>query len=256
MASSAAGRPGRGNEDFVGAVPTAAVLVDGAGGVDGADLACRHGTAWYAHRLGAELLALLAHPSHRTLPALLAEAIERVTDAHRPTCDVADPRSPWAAVAILRASATTADYLVLGDAFVVLDRPGAARVVTDGRELAFARPYEVALEAAAEGSPEHERLLREARDAMRANRNRPGAFWAAKDDPGAAAEAVTGTVAELTAAALLSNGVTRLVDGPDVLALLATDGPESIIRRVRQAEALQGVPADDASIAHCTDLTH
>ncbi|MFD5113455.1 hypothetical protein ACFWNG_14215 [Streptomyces sp. NPDC058391] len=64
----------------------------------------------------------------RSLSALLAEAIEQVTDNHRDTCDVADPISPSATVAILRA-----------------------------------------------------------------NRNRPGGFWVAKDDPRAADEAITGS---------------------------------------------------------------
>jgi len=46
MATSAAARTGRGNEDFVGAVPTAVVLLDGAGGVSGSESVCRHGVAW------------------------------------------------------------------------------------------------------------------------------------------------------------------------------------------------------------------
>ena len=92
---------GRSNEDFVGAVPTAAVVVDGAF-IPGAEGACRHGVAWYAHRLGADLLSLVECAGDETLPALLAAAIEQVTDAHRHTCDPADPRSPWAAVAMVR----------------------------------------------------------------------------------------------------------------------------------------------------------
>ncbi|MFC0531799.1 hypothetical protein [Phytohabitans kaempferiae] len=262
MASAAAGRPGRGNEDFVGAVPGTAVLVDGAGGVAGADAVCRHGVAWYASRLGGELLGLSSLDADRALPALLAEAIERVADAHRATCDLADPRSPWAAVAILRPRDGRADYLVLGDAFLVLDRAGGPLVVSDPREVALARPYLAALEAAAEGSAEYERARREGVDAMRANRNRPGGYWIAKEDPRAAAEAVTGScpVTELAGAALLSNGASRLVDRfrlaswPEVLALLASSGPAEIIRRVREAEARQVVAADDATVAHCTDL--
>ncbi|MCW6006407.1 hypothetical protein K1W54_17760 [Micromonospora sp. CPCC 205371] len=262
MASVAAGRAGRVNEDFVGAVPTAAVLVDGAGGVSGMELVCRHGTAWHAYRLGTELVGLLPLGADRTLAALLAEAIERVADAHRATCDLADPRSPWATVGILRLRDGHADYLVLGDAVAVLDRAGAPLAVSDHREVALAQPYRSALAALGEGSAEYEQVSREGTRVMRANRNRPGGYWVAKEDPRAAAEAITGScsLAELTGAALLSNGASRIVDRfglagwPEVLALLASSGPAEVIARVRQAEASQAVAADDATIAYCTDL--
>lgn len=265
MTSVAAGRPGRVNEDFAGAVPAAAVLVDGAGGVSGMELVCRHGTAWHAHRLGGELLGLLSLGAGRTLPELLAEAIERVADAHRTTCDLADPRSPWATVAMLRLRDGRADYLVLGDSVLVLDRGRDARapvVLSDPREVEIARPYRSALAAAAEGSAAYERIRREGSAVMRANRNQSGGYWVAKEDPRAAAEAIMGDcpVSELTGALLLSNGASRIVDRfghadwPDVLAVLASSGPAAIINRVREAEAREAVAADDATIAYCTDL--
>jgi hypothetical protein len=46
----------------------------------------------------------------------------------------------------------------------------------------ISRSYQSALEAAAEGSDEYHRILRD----LRANRNQPGGFWVAKDDPRAA----------------------------------------------------------------------
>jgi hypothetical protein len=257
MTSSAA-RTGRANEDFTGAVPTAAVLIDGAG-IPGTESICRHGVAWYAGRLGGGLLGLLSLGRDRSLPALLAEAITRVTDDHRDTCDVADPISPSATVAILRLSGGLIEYLVLGDSVLVLDRADAAPlVVADPREVIISRSYQSALEAVAEGSDEYHRILRE----LRANRNRPGGFWVAKDDPGAADEAITGRspIAGLTGAVLLSNGASRFVDRfrladwPGVMAVLASSGPAEIIHRVRRAEARHAVPADDATIAHCTDL--
>jgi hypothetical protein len=263
--ASAAARTGHRNEDFVAAVPTAAVLIDGAG-MPGVELICRHGVAWYASRLGGELLGLLSLEADQTLPALLAEAIERVADAHRVTCDLASPGSPSATVAILRRSGGRAggraDYLVLGDSFLVLDRAGAPLVVSDPREVTIARPYRSALTALAEGSAEYERARREGSDVMRANRNRPGGFWVAREDPRAADEAITGSrpTSELTGAALVSNGASRIVDRfrladwPEVLAVLASSGPAAIIGRVRQAEARHAVAADDATIAYCTDL--
>jgi hypothetical protein len=45
--TSAAARTGHANEDFTGAVPTAVVLIDGAG-IPGTESICRHGAAWYA----------------------------------------------------------------------------------------------------------------------------------------------------------------------------------------------------------------
>jgi hypothetical protein len=46
----------------------------------------------------------------------------------------------------------------------------------------------------------------------------------------------------------------HLADWAQVISLLHTSGPAEIIRRVRQAEDHHAVPADDASIAHCTEL--
>jgi hypothetical protein len=256
--ASAAKRADRLNEDFTGAVPAAAVLVDGAG-IPGSESTCRHGVAWYAGRLGGSLLALLSLVPDRSLSALLAEAITQVTDLHRDTCEVTDPISPSATVAVLRLSGGLAEYLVLGDSVLVLDRAGAGPlVVGDTREVVISGSYEPALRAAGEGSDGYRRILRE----LRAHRNRPGGFWVAKDDPRAADEAVTGScpVAALSGAALLSNGASRIVDRfrlagwPAVMAELASSGPAVVIDRVRQAEARDAVAPDDATIAYCTDL--
>ncbi|MEU6714386.1 integrase [Nonomuraea sp. NPDC046802] len=256
--TSVAKRADRANEDFTCAGPTAAVLLDGAG-IPGTESICRHGVAWYANRLGGSLLSLLSLVRDRSLSALLAQAIEQVTDDHRDTCDVANPISPSATVAIVRLSDGLLEYLVLGDSVLVLDRADdAPLVVSDPREVIISRSYQPAIEAATAGSDEYHRLLRD----LRANRNQPGGFWLAKDDPQAADEAITGScpISELNGAALLSNGASRIVDRfqladwPEVLAVLASSGPAEIIRRVRQAEARHAVAADDATITHCTDL--
>jgi hypothetical protein len=149
---------------------------------------------------------------------------------------------------------------VLGDSVLALDRTdGAPLVVSDPREVIISRSYQSALEATAKGSDEYLRVLRD----LRANRNQPGGFWLAKDDPRAADEAITGSspISELTSAVLLSNGASRIVDRfqladwPEVMAVIASSGPAEIIRRVRQAEARHEVAADDATITHCTDLS-
>ena len=256
--TSAAKRAGRVNEDFTGALPDAAVLIDGAG-IPGAESICRHGVAWYATRLGGTLLGLLALLPDRDLTALLADAITRVTDNHRETCDVTNPISPSATVAMLRRSADHVDVLVLGDCVVVLDTlDGPPVVVTDPREVDIGRSFRPALEAAADPD-EYDRVLR----ALRANRNRPGGFRLAKDDPRAAREAITGRcpTSELRSAALLSNGASRIVDRfqladwPEVMALLAARGPAEVVDRVRRAEADHAVAPDDATITYCTGLS-
>ena len=246
-----AGHPGRANEDFAGAVPCGMVLVDGAGGITGAHEVCRHGIAWYATRLGGALLGALAE--ERSLRDVLAEGIERVTDQHRDTCDVTHPISPFAAVAMLRFSGDSVEHLVLGDAVAVVGRAGGEPLVAhDPREVVIARAFEERLKGGPEGGDENRRLFRE----RRARRNSPGGGWAAKDDPAVVPEAVTGECPadEVTGAALLSNGASRLVDTfgltdwPGLLRLLETDGPAEVIARVRAAEAREGVATDDATV--------
>ncbi len=104
----------RPNEDFVGAVPGAVVLLDGAG-IPGTEQICHHGVAWYAHTLGGVLLTRLARQRTSGLVEALATSIEHVAHQHRDTCDISHPSSPQATVALLRLdreSAETAGALV------------------------------------------------------------------------------------------------------------------------------------------------
>jgi hypothetical protein len=138
MTSAGAGA-GHANEDCAGAVPTAAVLIDGAG-IAGTGSICRHGVAWYASRLGGSLLSLLSLVRNRSMSALLAEG-HHAGDRRSPdTCDVADPISPSATVAILRLSDGLIEHLVLGDSILVLDRADdEPLVVSDPREVIVSR---------------------------------------------------------------------------------------------------------------------
>ncbi len=254
------GTPGRPNEDFTGAVPTAAVLLDGAG-IIGTESICHHGVAWYTHRLGGALLGRLSREDGRDLTTLLGEAIEDVTDDRRGTCDVTDPSSPQATVVMIRLHRGRLDYLVLADSFLMLDQSSdRPLVITDEREVTIRRSVTATMQAAAVGTPEYERARNEAIEALRARRNQPGGYWIAKDSPQAAAEAVIGSrpTTDLAGVALLSNGASRIVDPygltdwPGVLAILQAAGPGEIIRRVRQAEA--GETRDDATLLYCTQL--
>lgn len=267
MATSA-GQAGRPNEDFAGAVPGAAVLLDGAG-IPGTESICSHGVAWYTHRLGGALLGRLSRDDGRDLADILATVIGEIAADHRGTCDITHPSSPQATVVIVRAHRGRLDHLLLADSFLVLDQVrGGPRVITDEREVTARRTCSAPLDGVPRGTAEYDRIRESCVEALRARRNRPGGYWIAKDDPHAAEEAVTGSLPlpDLGSVALLSNGASRIVspygltDWPGVLELLDTGGPADIIRRVRQAEALicadpdAPVP-DDATVAHCTGVS-
>jgi hypothetical protein len=263
MATSA-GSPGQPNQDFVGAVPGAVVLLDGAG-IPGTESICSHGVAWYTHRLGGALLGRLSRGDGRDLAAILAATIDDIADDHRGTCDITDPSSPQATVLIVRAYEGRLDYLVLADSFLVLDEIGGdPKVINDEREVTARRIATAPLDGVPAGTPEYDRVRDSCIKALWARRNQPGGYWIAKDDPHAAEEAVAGSrsLDDLDGVALLSNGASRIVspygqtEWPRVLELLGADGPTEIIYRVRQAEASmsQGPDApvpDDATVAHC-----
>lgn len=261
MATSG-GHAGRPNEDFVGAIPGAAVLLDGAG-IPGTEQICSHGVAWYTHRLGGALLSRLSHADGSALAAILADAINEIADGHRSTCDIANVSSPQATVAVIRSEAGRLEYLMLADCFLVLDPISASPVVmTDDREVTARAVCGAPLAGVARGTAEYERVWEACLTALQARRNQPGGYWIAKDDPAVASYAVTGScpLQELTGAALLSNGAARIVSAydqttwPGVLELLRHGGPDAVIRRVRQAEATSTDAADDATVAYCTEL--
>lgn len=252
MATSG-GHPGRTNEDFVGAVPGAVVVVDGAG-IPGSEHLCHHGTAWYSHQLGSALLARLGTGDDAPLTEVLAGAIAQVADAHRDTCDLADPASPQATVAVARTGAQHLDVLVLADCFVVpVGRDGTVRVLTDPREVAVLTEYGRLLDGLSPGTKAHTEALDRASRAIRAKRNHPGGYWVAKDDPVAAVEAVVTSVplAGLDGVALLSNGTARLVEAygtttwPTLVDDLRVKGPAELIRRLRAVEAARNETDDE-----------
>ena len=263
MATSA-GSAGRPNQDFIGAVPGAVVLLDGAG-IPEAESICRHGVAWYTHRLGGALLGRLAPGVGQDLAVILAAAIGEMADDHRDTCDITHPSSPQATVLIVRAQNGRLDYLLLADSYLVLDEVGGdPRVITDEREVTARRSATASLDGVPAGTSEYDRVRDLCIEALWARRNQPGGYWIAKDDPQAAAEAVTGSrsLDDLDSVALLSNGASRIVspygltDWRGVLDLLGSHGPIDTISRLRHAEAVMSsgpdapVP-DDATVAHC-----
>lgn len=263
--ASSPGRDGRPNEDFVGSVPGAVVLLDGAG-VPGMDEACRHGVRWYVQTLGTTLLRLLAADPSALLTEALAQALQEVADGHRDTCDLEDPRGPMATVAIARARDEAVDVLVLADAFVVVEpSAGLPEVITDPREVDVRSECLALLVGVAEGTSEHADRLAQVVADFRSRRNAAGGYWIARDDPIAAVHAVTASreVSALRSVSLLSNGASRLVDPyrvtswPLLVQELRTGGPDRLLQRLRETEKQLEREAgmvearDDATVAYC-----
>ncbi|WP_129667036.1 protein phosphatase 2C domain-containing protein [Phytoactinopolyspora endophytica] len=251
------------NEDFVAATSGGAVVIDGAGTPEGADSGCVHGVAWYSRAVGYALVARMAE-LERPLHDCLAQAIIHVRDLHRADCDLGHPGTPSSTVTAIRENGDRLDYLVLADSPLVLDLADRIEVICDHRVDAFQREMPASMRENPLGSAEYRAGLREYIAEWRRHRNVEGGFWVASSQPDAAAHALTGTVplADVSAAALLSDGASRLVDRfgllswRDLLDLLDNQGPAELVRRVRDverntAEQYPGKAHDDATAAYC-----
>jgi serine/threonine protein phosphatase PrpC len=231
------------NEDWAGAAPDLAVVLDGVSAPGSTGTGCRHGTPWYVAKLGPRLLTLASDPD-RTLVYALAEAIRQVADLH-PECDLTHPGTPSATLVLLRTLGERADYLVLGDAVLLLDTSNGLQVVTDDRINHLATKERAAASRLPTGSASHVRRRMRLTTTLRRARNRPGGYWVAAADPLAATQAITGSLTRenLHRAVLLSDGASRLVDvfglatWKELLTLLDESGPVELVRRVRAAEA-------------------
>ncbi|MEQ4722625.1 protein phosphatase 2C domain-containing protein [Nonomuraea sp. B19D2] len=224
-----ASRPGSGrpNEDLVIAGPSWIVVLDGATAAAEVDSGCVHDVPWLVARLGGALAAGLSQ-SRTPLAGILEAAIEATVAAHSGTCDLGNPDSPSTTVAMVRSVRGRVEYLVLGDSPVVFAlADGGVRVASDDRleGLPGGRPYTVEL--------------------VRRMRNAPGGFWVAGSRPEAARQGVCGAVADVRGVGVLTDGVSRLVEWygwswRDVVAVLEGQGPEAVIRAVRELERSRG----------------
>jgi protein phosphatase 2C-like protein len=244
LLASEPGVAGRPNEDFAAVVPGAVVLLDGAGYVPESGIGCVHGIAWYTRTLGG-LLAAGACDDRVPLAELLTRGIERVSQMHAGTCDLAHPATPGATVIIARQSGSTLEYLVLCDSVLVLQpRAGEPRAITDTQLAETTARFRPAA-SLQPGTPEHDAARRAYSRELEDARNQPGGYWLAAADPAAAGHALTGTepLSGLSAVALLSDGASRLADQfhlatwAEVCDILCRDGPPGLIERVRAAES-------------------
>jgi len=264
------GRDDKPNEDYAGALPSSAVLLDGAGGPSEMPTGCSHGTPWYVRQLGARVLAGMETSPEVGLPDILAAGIGTVSGLHRETCDLSAPGTPASVVIMARARGEAFEYLVLGDSTIVIDA-GELTVVTDRRIDAVAAEEHKAMMALPTGTAEHQSARIRFVQLQRELRNKPGGYWTASTDPQAAFEAVTGSVplADVTRAALLSDGVTRFTEfglgtWGDLLDILGALGPAELFARIRDAEAAdpsgsrwpRAKRRDDVAVVHLAAMRH
>ncbi|MEU5214721.1 hypothetical protein AB0G79_00780 [Streptomyces sp. NPDC020807] len=252
------------NEDWVAATSSLAIVLDG---VSTAGLAtgCRHGVPWYVARLGSRLVKALAD-SNESLVEGLATALEEVAALH-PECDLANPGTPSATVAVLRQRDALLDHLVLADSPIVLEGDQGFTVITDLRVDDVLPELREEVEQYETHTQEHREALQRFVTAQRQTRNTPNGYWVAAGSPTAAAHAIVGSTAaqDVRSAAVLSDGVSRLVTEydmatwPEVFGTLREGGPRALIHRVREVEATDptGIrwprykSGDDASVAFC-----
>ena len=146
------------------------------------------------------------------------------------------------------------------------DTDSAIRVISDDRVERTALAERARADREPYGSPAKRAALLAMKHAELAARNRPGGYWIAAADPGAAAQALPGAgpLATVRRMAVLTDGAARLVmpfaavDWSGVLDLLDRYGPAELIRRVRTVEASDpyGVRwprnkrSDDATVAY------
>lgn len=261
------GRDDRPNEDFAGALPDCAVLLDGSGGPSELPSGCVHGTPWFVRQLGARVLARMETDAKTPLSQILATCIDEVAGLHRGTCDLEALGAPAAMVVMARAAEDTFEYLVLGDSTLVVDTDEGVKVVSDHRIDHVAAAERLAMQALPVGTPEHRAARIRFVRLQQSLRNVEDGYWIASTAPEAADMALMGSIPldQVRRAALLSDGVTRFVEfdlgtWSELLGILDTYGPTTVFNRVRAAETADpdGVrwprakKTDDVAVVHFT----
>lgn len=212
------------------------------------DDGCVHDVPWYVGRLGAAIASRIGDRG-LDLHAVLRRAIAAVADGHRGTCDLANPVTPGATVALARAAGARIEWLVLGDSAVAWrSADGAVRARSDERLSRLADPPP---------SEDVGGIRRLPVGYIAEVRNRPGGFWVAAADPGAADVALSGSV-EARELMLCTDGVTRLVERfghrwEALFRVAAEDGVAALVPLVRGEERAD--PAVQASSKPHDDAT-
>jgi hypothetical protein len=263
------------NEDRCGIVDNFAWVLDGASIPTGLQPCCHRDATWFVDQLASALAAVFTTYPRLTLREGLADAIQAVTAAHRHDAEVVDPHAipPSATIALAHRRHDTLDYLVLGDAAILLDTSNDVHCITDDRLSRVAvdirEQIRTRLRAGtAHKDPELQNILVQLVKRELAARNQPGGYWIASDDPQAALEAIEGTRAigtgseHIRRVALLTDGALNAVTQLDLynswatmMNALITYGPAACLKELRKVEAadLSGLrfprskPSDDAT---------
>lgn len=245
MLATEPGSATRPNEDFAAATSTLAVLLDGATLPASIPKPCQHDARWFTHALGVRLLTELTAEPAAWIAEGVARAIEAVATEHGKTCEIDDETHPSATVTILRELPDVYEYYVLGDSTIVFGNAEGAEVARSDKRLSHVASVERAqARAAKRGTPERDSALVHLVEAERSQRNVRGGYWIASTNPDAAARGRQGHIGrrELRRAALLSDGAAAAVERYDLmdwrsaLDTMEKDGPQAIIRAVREAE--------------------
>lgn len=267
--ASYAGSPDKPNEDWAGVTPTTAVVLDGLSSPAELPTGCIHSVNWYVNQLGSSLIARAA-TSSESLADCLSSAIVDVTDRHQRTCDLDNPGTPQATVAMVRIEETTASWLVLADSIVVFDVAGEVKAIVDHRvdDTATAERGQALSSTDDDARRSNISLLV---SAQRKLRNREGGYWVAGSDPAAAQHALVGSspLADVSRFAILSDGAGRIAefgatDWPGVLEIMSKVGPSGLISKVRELERLDSQAkrwprykvSDDATAIYATWRNH
>jgi hypothetical protein len=234
----------RPNDDFVLATERFVIVLDGATEPVGVESGCVHDVPWLVGRLAVNLAGALLQDTAVGLVDVLRDGIVETMADHADTCDLSNPDSPSSTVAVLRSGADAVDYLVLGDSAVLIERGDGELLVAHDDRTAHLDDYSVA--------------------GVSRLRNSDEGFWIASNRPEAADKAITGSVplTDVTRAALVTDGVTRLVERygrtwPDLLDRLDKNGPRELVAEVRAEElatptgTFRGKVHDDVTAVIC-----
>jgi len=230
------------SDDFVAATANVVIVLAGASVPPGLETGCVHGTSWFVRRLATALVGTFETDKKRTAKDNLAQAIANVNALHMTTCRLMHPRNPSSSVAILQEREQTIDFLLLGNTTILFDGPTDLRVVS-GDRVKEAAPVPAAMAPQEIDRPSDSSQGPVIID-QGPHRRHSQSSRSVSTDPNAADHAVTGAIQrrDLRRAAVLSDGITRLVDWfghmdwPGLLDLLDRNGPEKLIERLRDVE--------------------
>lgn len=241
------------NEDVARVMDTScAWVLDGADDPLADDFACRHDARWYVDELSNALSQYLSE-SRNPLNEVLAQSIREVANRHRLVCANPSPRQPCATVAMVRLSSKFIDYLVLGDASLLIRKSESTSHVSDKRlqEVAPQIRQEIwgrLRDGHGYADPARGDLLRNLAEAEREARNSDEGYWITSYSPEAAFHALVKSIpvtdeSAVTEMALMTDGLERALstfeiftDCGEMLRALLEHGPIQCIDRVRDAE--------------------